>query len=81
MIDQGRFELSGEPIIWWDLTAAFVMTFGLVLSANVFSDALRDALDPRLGIRIALLKNNLVGVARISPELGAPAGKDAPSED
>jgi peptide/nickel transport system permease protein len=49
MINQGRFELSREPIIWWNLTAAFVMMFGLVFSANVFGDALRDALDPRLG--------------------------------
>jgi len=48
MINQGRFELSREPVIWWNLLAAFVLMFGLVLPANVFGDAVRDALDPRL---------------------------------
>ena len=48
MINQGRFELSRQPIIWWNLVAAFVLMFGLVLPANIFGDAVRDALDPRL---------------------------------
>lgn len=48
MINQGRFELSRDPVIWWNLTAAFIFMFGLVLPVNVFGDALRDALDPRL---------------------------------
>ena len=48
MINQGRFELSRDPVIWWNLLAAFVLMFGLVLPANVFGDAVRDALDPRL---------------------------------
>ena len=48
MINQGRFELSRQPIIWWNLVAAFVFMFGLVLPANIFGDAVRDALDPRL---------------------------------
>lgn len=48
MINQGRFELSREPVIWWNLVASLVFMFGLLLPANVFGDAVRDALDPRL---------------------------------
>ncbi|MFQ5543043.1 MAG: ABC transporter permease [Nitrospiria bacterium] len=48
MINAARLELAREPIVWWSLTAAFIFMFGLVLSANVFSDAVRDAFDPRL---------------------------------
>ena len=48
MINSARLEMAREPIVWWSLSAAFVMMFGLVLSANIFSDAVRDALDPRL---------------------------------
>ena len=48
MINDARFELSREPVIWWNLVAAFTFMFGLVLPANIFGDAVRDALDPRL---------------------------------
>lgn|GEM_PF-185213 len=48
MIDQAKLELLSEPTKWWQLTAATVMLFGLVLCVNLFVDALRDALDPRL---------------------------------
>jgi peptide/nickel transport system permease protein len=34
--------------IWWNLTAASAFLFMLVLAFNLFADALRDALDPRL---------------------------------
>jgi peptide/nickel transport system permease protein len=34
--------------IWWNLTGASVFLFVLVLAFNLFADALRDALDPRL---------------------------------
>jgi peptide/nickel transport system permease protein len=34
--------------IWWNLTGASVCLFILVLAFNLFADALRDALDPRL---------------------------------
>jgi len=33
---------------WWELTAAVVAMFFLVLALNVFGDRLRDAFDPRL---------------------------------
>ncbi|MFM8386734.1 MAG: ABC transporter permease [Planctomycetia bacterium] len=48
MIEQSKLELLSEPPRWWQLTAATGMLFGLVLCVNLFVDALRDALDPRL---------------------------------
>ncbi len=48
MINTARMELSREPVVWWNLLAAFVFMFALVLPANIFGDAVRDALDPRL---------------------------------
>ncbi len=48
MINSARLELAREPVVWWSLSAAFVFMFVLVLAANVFSDAVRDAFDPRL---------------------------------
>ncbi|GMQ97263.1 MAG: ABC transporter permease [Gammaproteobacteria bacterium] len=51
MINSARLEMSREPIVWWSLLAAFIFMFMLVLSANLFSDAVRDAFDPRLRVR------------------------------
>ncbi|MBI1912981.1 MAG: ABC transporter permease [Deltaproteobacteria bacterium] len=51
MINTARLELSREPVVWWNLLAAFIFMFGLVLPANIFGDAVRDALDPRLRYR------------------------------
>ena len=48
MINSARLEMAREPVVWWSLASAFVLMFGLVLSANLFSDAVRDAFDPRL---------------------------------
>ena len=48
MINNARMELAREPMVWWSLCAAFIMMFGLVLAANLFADAVRDAFDPRL---------------------------------
>ena len=48
MINSARLEMAREPIVWWSLTSAFVFMFGLVLAANLFADAVRDAFDPRL---------------------------------
>ena len=48
MINGARSELSREPAVWWTLTGAFFFMFILVLAANLFSDAVRDAFDPRL---------------------------------
>ena len=42
-----RMELGREPVVWWSLAAAFSAMFILVLAANLFADAVRDAFDPR----------------------------------
>ena len=47
MINGARSELSREPVIWWTLSGAFFFMFALVLAANLFSDLVRDAFDPR----------------------------------
>lgn len=47
MINSARLEISREPIVWWSLFAAFCFMFVLVLAANLFADAVRDAFDPR----------------------------------
>jgi peptide/nickel transport system permease protein len=47
MIDSSRLEMSRDPMVWWNLFAAFVFLLALVLSANVFADAVQDAFDPR----------------------------------
>ncbi|CAN5455081.1 ABC transporter permease [soil metagenome] len=48
MINTARLELAREPVVWWPLLAAFILMFVLVLAANVFSDCVRDAFDPRM---------------------------------
>lgn len=47
MINGARLELAREPVVWWQLAAAFVFMFALVLSANLFADSVREALDPK----------------------------------
>jgi peptide/nickel transport system permease protein len=47
LINAARLELSREPVVWWSLAAAFVFMLLLVLAANLFADAVRDAFDPR----------------------------------
>ncbi|CAG4885331.1 Peptide/nickel transport system permease protein [Georgfuchsia toluolica] len=47
MIDAARMELAREPMVWWSLAAAFSFMFALVLAANLFADAVRDAFDPK----------------------------------
>jgi len=49
MINAARMELAREPMVWWSLAAAFAFMFALVLAANLFADAVRDAFDPRAG--------------------------------
>ncbi|MBI2294460.1 MAG: ABC transporter permease [Betaproteobacteria bacterium] len=51
MINNARLEMAREPMVWWSLAAAFIFMFALVLSANLFADAVRDAFDPRIRSR------------------------------
>ena len=51
MINGSRLELAREPVVWWQLGAAFTFMFTLVLAANLFADGVRDAFDPRQGER------------------------------
>lgn len=60
MIDAARLEMARDPMIWWNLLAAFAFMLALVLSANLFADAVQRAFDPRarriggfLGVRKA----------------------------
>lgn len=50
MINAARLEMAREPMVWWALAAAFVFMFVLVLAANLFADAVRDAFDPRVTV-------------------------------
>jgi peptide/nickel transport system permease protein len=47
MIDQARDELARDPPITWNLGAASVALFGLILAVNLVGDAIRDVHDPR----------------------------------
>ncbi len=47
MIDQARNELSRDPVVWWNITAAGLSLFGLLLAVNLVGDTVRDVLDPR----------------------------------
>jgi peptide/nickel transport system permease protein len=47
MIAQAKDELSRDPVIWWNLGAAVLALFGLLLAVNLIGDAVRDVLDPR----------------------------------
>ncbi|TXF11240.1 ABC transporter permease [Pelomicrobium methylotrophicum] len=51
MINAARLEMAREPMVWWSLASAFFFMFLLVLAANLFADAVRDAFDPRLRMR------------------------------
>jgi peptide/nickel transport system permease protein len=53
MINAARLEMAREPMVWWTLAAAFVFMFVLVLAANLFADAVRDAFDPRVRVGAA----------------------------
>ena len=48
MINGARQEMGREPMVWWSLAAAFFFMLILVLAANLFADAVRDAFDPRM---------------------------------
>ena len=50
MISEARMELARTPSVWWHMAAGAFALFVLVVALNVFGDALRDALDPKLKV-------------------------------
>ena len=48
LINAARMEMARDPMVWWSLASAFAFMLLLVLSANLFADAVRDAFDPRI---------------------------------
>jgi peptide/nickel transport system permease protein len=48
MINAARLEMAREPMVWWALLSSFTFMFTLVLSANLFADAVQDAFNPRV---------------------------------
>jgi peptide/nickel transport system permease protein len=59
MINSARLEMAREPMVWWSLAAAFTFMLILVLAANIFADAVRDAFDPRILARVIKPNPNL----------------------
>lgn len=47
MINAARLEMGRDPIVWWSLSGALLFMFTLVFSANIFSEAIQEALSPR----------------------------------
>jgi peptide/nickel transport system permease protein len=68
MINAARLEMARDPMVWWSLAAAFAFMFSLVLAANLFADAVRDAFDPRVAI-----------VKPFRLRLGRPARAEVPA--
>ena len=56
MINAARLEMAREPMVWWALLAAFSFMFALVLSANLFADAVQNAFDPRVRMSSAKVR-------------------------
>ncbi len=56
MINAARLEMGREPMVWWSLASAFVFMLALVLAANLFADAVRDAFDPRVRVGVRKLR-------------------------
>jgi peptide/nickel transport system permease protein len=69
MINAARLEMAREPMVWWALLAAFAFMFALVLSANLFADAVQSAFDPR--VRTLSIK---AGASYRKKSRGKPAG-------
>lgn len=53
MISAGSAELSRVPAVWWNLAGAFTLMFVLVLAANLFSDLVNDAFNPKTRLEAA----------------------------
>jgi len=79
MINAARLEMAREPMVWWALLAAFGFMFTLVLSANLFADAVQHAFDPRiqtLSEKTSILRRNMQRNKRpANPAITTPSSK------
>ncbi|MGO3741822.1 ABC transporter permease [Kerstersia sp.] len=80
MIDMARLEMSRDPMVWWNLLTAFGFMLALVLAANLFADAVRDAFDPNgnhaRSRRRLMRRGRLAPAARaLPPEAQAARGE------
>lgn len=48
LINASRLDMAREPAVWWPLCGALVFMFVLVCSVNVLSDAVQEALHPKV---------------------------------
>jgi len=69
MINQSRLELARDPVVWWNLLAAFAFMVVLVLSLQLFASAVREAFDPRARAFRPHRINQATGAA---PRAGVP---------
>ncbi len=68
LINSARMEMARDPMVWWSLASAFAFMLLLVLSANLFADAVRDAFDPRI-------RGRMVSPGFLSENLPASSGR------
>ena len=78
MINLARSEMAREPAVWWNLATAFAFMLTVVLAANLFADAVREAFDPRARAFRPLRGRN--ALARGSRMSGSPSPDPLPGE-
>jgi peptide/nickel transport system permease protein len=69
LINSARNELSRNPVVWWNLLAAFTFMVAFVLSMQLFASAVREAFDPRVRafrVRRNTLPRNMSPVAQLN---------------
>jgi peptide/nickel transport system permease protein len=76
MINAARLEMAREPMVWWALLSAFTFMFALVLSANLFADAVQSAFDPR--VRTVSIKAGALRLKKSKDEPGARSASSRP---
>jgi peptide/nickel transport system permease protein len=76
MINSARNEMSRDPVVWWNLAAAFVFMVVLVLALQLFASGVREAFDPRArAFRIRRGKSAAVAAATVASVPAPVAGK------
>jgi peptide/nickel transport system permease protein len=74
MINSARNEMSRDPVVWWNLTTAFVFMVALVLSMQLFASAVREAFDPRArAFRVRRNRPLAAAPAPVAPAVVVPA--------